>query len=102
MIAPEVEDAINDIPKSDPIRIPHRAAALSRKSVAVDVDNIDVDCAQRKPFLEDLCTLVHEREDRSLHDFFRPNRPAPNPGLLGTLLDELLHLGVRSPSAVVG
>src|ERR1700687_420578 len=51
-------DALVDFFQADGVGVPHRAAAIGWKAVAVDVDDVDVDRAQGISFLENAGAFV--------------------------------------------
>src|SRR6266851_4575358 len=90
----EGADALLDFLETNRIRVPHRAAAISREAVAVDVDDVDIDSSEGNAFFQNLGPFVDESVEGALHDFVRCD-PAPrNPCLSSALLDELLSFRI--------
>ena len=59
-----------DLIQPDGVGIPHRTAAIGRESVAVQINDVDVDGAQRDAFLENARALIHQGIDATVDDFF--------------------------------
>src|SRR5271154_3598523 len=83
--------------------MPHRASPISGKSVAVDVDNVDVDGAERISLFENSRPLIHQRIDAAIDDFFRGDLPLWDSSLRAPLANQGALLGIltRTPVLVV-
>src|SRR5580704_10543168 len=63
-------DAFVNVTQAHGIRVPHRAAAIGWESVAVEIDDIDVDGPRSKPLFEDARPFVDQGVEAAIHDFF--------------------------------
>ncbi len=86
----ELPDPAEDLLEAQGLRVVHRPAPVSRESVAVDVDDVDVGRALGDAFAEDLRALVHEREDAPVDDLGVGDLPLLDPILLRAAADDLL------------
>ncbi len=66
----EFQNAVVDFLQSHGIGVPHGAAAIGRESVAIEVDDVDIDGAQGESFFEDARAFVDQRVDAAIDDFF--------------------------------
>src|SRR5258708_39742512 len=66
----EFTDSFIDCFQSNGVRIPHGTAAIGRESVPVQVNDIDIDGAQRIALFEDTRAFVDERVEAALDYFF--------------------------------
>ena len=66
----EFADAVIDLLKTHCIGIKHWTATIGGKSVAVEVDDVDIYSAQGDSFIQDSRALIHQREDAPFHNFF--------------------------------
>src|SRR5258708_40238843 len=62
VFAPKIENAVVNVPETYRISTKHRAATPCGKTVAVDVDHINIRRARRETFIESAGTLVHQRK----------------------------------------
>ena len=86
---------------ADLVRVEEGTAAVARKAIAVDPDQIDVARPERDAFLQDLRPLVDEGVDASLHDLFLGEGATPDAELTGNAFDESLdrRIGNRRAAA---
>src|SRR4030088_941455 len=83
--------------------MPHRSAAVSRKSVAIEIDDVDVDRPQRVTLFENPRSLVYQRVNAAMNDLFGADLPLRNSCLRAPLPHQRRHLGIgtRAPVLVV-
>ena len=62
-------DAIEDFFQANRVGVPHRSAAIGRKAVTVEIDDVDVDGAQSKPYFKNARALVHQSVDATIDNF---------------------------------
>src|SRR5512142_961335 len=60
--------AARDVVEAEHVGIEHGAAAMERKAVAREIDDVDVRCARRDALLQDARAFVHERQHAALDD----------------------------------
>src|SRR5258708_7055821 len=90
----EFTDSFIDCFQSDRVRIPHGTAAMGRESVAVQINDIDIDGAQRIALFKDTRAFVDERVEAALDDFFSRDLALRNSRFGGPLPHQLSHFGV--------
>src|SRR5467141_2268382 len=66
----EFADSFINCFQSKGVLMPHGTTAIGRKSVAVQVNDIDIDGAQRIALFEDTRAFVDERVEAALDYFF--------------------------------
>src|SRR5258708_30629485 len=66
----ELADSFINCFQSNVVRIPHGTTAIGRESVAVQVNDIDIDGSQRKTLFGGTRAFVGERVEAALDDFF--------------------------------
>src|SRR5579863_7116307 len=103
MLPLKFADAVIHSSKAHGIREPHRAAAMCRKAVAIEVNDVDVHGAKRKAFFQDARALVDQGVNATVHDLLRGNLPLRDSRLGGPLAHESGHFGIgtRPPVFIV-
>src|SRR4030088_3221183 len=83
--------------------MPHRSAPVRRKSVAVEIDDVDVDGPQRVSLFENPSSLIYQRVNAAIDDLFGGNLPLRHSCLRAPFPHQRMHLGVRTraPTLVV-
>src|SRR5579864_831402 len=66
----EFFNAVMDFFQTDGVGIPHRPTAIGREAVAVQVNDVDIDCTKGIALLEDARAFVDKRIDAAIDDFF--------------------------------
>src|SRR5258707_12733950 len=66
----EFADSFINCFQSNSVRMPHGTTAISRETIAVEIDDIDVHGAQRIALYEDPRAFVDEGVDAAVEDFF--------------------------------
>src|SRR6266404_3646828 len=66
----EFADSFINCFQTNGVRIPHGTTAISRETIAVEIDDIDVHGAQRIALYEDPRALVHKSVEAAIDDFF--------------------------------
>src|SRR5689334_2587941 len=100
MLFMKLTDAVEDILQTDGVGIPHGSATISREAVAVQVDDVDIHCAQRKAFLKYAGAFVHESIDTAIHDFFPGDLTLANAGFRCPFTDQMSDLRIRNGAPV--
>ena len=77
------------------VGIEHGTAPVGRKSISVQIHDIDIGTALCDPFLDDAGTLVDERVDAALHDLMVAHLARREAFLRAVFLDDRAHLRVR-------
>src|SRR5271168_4142483 len=95
MNAMEFGDALVHLLKSDGIGIPHRPAAIGWKSVAVDIDDVDIDCAQSISLFENACAFVDQGIDAAIGYFLRRYLALRDAGFAGPFFRQCCDVGIR-------
>src|SRR5688572_4443738 len=92
-------DALVDLGQPDGVCIEHRAAAIRRKAVTGEIDDIDVGSTGGNAFFEDPCAFVDERIDTTLEDLLLALRATRDSGRRRRALDNSRHvwIGYRLP-----
>jgi hypothetical protein len=67
--------------------MPHGPPAIGGKSVAVEIDDVDVQGAERDAFFEQTRSLVDQRVDTAVDDFFRGDLALRNAGFGSPLVN---------------
>src|SRR3989442_1673677 len=80
VLAVKFADAIIDLLQAYCVGIKHRATAMGGEAIAVDINNVDVDRAQRITFFQDARAFVDQRVKTAVHHFFRRNLTLGNEG----------------------
>src|SRR5579863_520232 len=73
---------------------------MRRKTVAVKIDSVDVDCSQCEAFVQDPCALIDERIDASLNDFLRRDFALLDSLLTAPTAHQLSDLGIGNLTAL--
>src|SRR6266704_1718617 len=99
----EFADSLVDGFQANGVRIPHGTTAIGRKSVAVQVNDVNIDGAQGIALFEDSSAFVHERIEAAIDNFFSGDLPLGNPCLGGPLPYQLSHfrIGKGTPLFVI-
>src|SRR5208282_1907464 len=74
-----------DVFQAHGVGIPHRAPAICRKPITIQVDDIDIDGAQRVTLFKDAGTFVHQGVDAAIDHFGSGNVALRNSGFGGPL-----------------
>src|ERR1051326_3725065 len=101
MLRFELADTLIDVCQSHRVGVPHGTAAVSRKSVASDIDHVDIHRAQRIAFFQDARTFVDEDVNRALDDLLFTNLALRDSCLCAALRDDRLGIGVIVPLAIL-
>ncbi len=88
----EAPDLLQHLAKPLALGPEHRAAAIDRVAIAVDIDDVDVRGAQRDALVEDLGALVDQRQHGAVDDLV-----GADPAALVVLLAPLLLDDPRQP-----
>src|SRR5262249_17600402 len=77
--------------------------AISRKSISVEVDEVDVARPRRVTSLEDTGTFIDQNVNAAIHDFFRHDLTLGDVRFKRRLADQFGHFGIgnRPPVFVV-
>src|SRR4029077_5512703 len=96
-------DAVVHLLQSYRIGVPHRASSISWETIAVEIDDVDVDCAERVTFLQDARAFIDQGIDAAVDDFVGRNLTLRDAGLGGPLLGPGGDFGIRDslPAFVV-
>src|SRR6266851_746149 len=83
--------------------MPHGPAAVSRESVTIEIDDVDVDRPQRVSFFKNPGASVDQRVNTAIDNLFGGNLPRRNSALGAPLLHQRSHFGIgtRAPVLVV-
>src|SRR3984893_4420562 len=76
--------------QSNSIRVPHRTTAMCRKSVAIEINNVDIRSAQSVAFLQDARPLVDQAIQAAIFDFRGENLTLRNARLDNSLANQLI------------
>src|SRR5690606_29497021 len=95
-------DGIEDGLEAHLIGPEHRTAAVDREPVTVDPDDIHLERALGDPLFEGLGALVYHHVEAALKDCLVADLPRGDALLLAELLDQAVHLGIRSRGAAAG
>ena len=87
-------------PRPDGIREPHRPAAIRGKAVAVEIDDVDIDRAERVALFENARAFVDERIDAAIDNFIRGNLPLRDACLGSPLAHEGRDFGIGNRAAI--
>src|SRR5580704_7148251 len=96
----EFFNAVVDLFQADGVGIPHGPAAIGRKAVAVEVDDVDIDRAQGVAFLENARAFVDQGVHATIDDFFLGNLALPNARLGRPFLNQPGDLRIWDGTAV--
>src|SRR6266487_698249 len=83
------------------VRMPHGTTAIGGKSVAVQVNDVDINGAQGIALFEDTSAFVHERVKAAIDNFFSGDLTLGNPCLGGPLPYQLRHFGIGKGTPLV-
>src|SRR6266702_5040747 len=99
----EFADSLVDGFQANGVRKPQGTTAIGRKSVAVQVNDVNIDGAQGIALFEDSSAFVHERIEAAIDNFFSGDLPLGNPCLGGPLRYQLSHfrIGKGTPLFVI-
>jgi len=70
MLFVKFADAVVNFFQADRVRIPHGPAAMRREAVAGEIDDVDIDGAQRVSFFQNARAFIHQRVDQAIDDLF--------------------------------
>src|SRR5215471_1714286 len=101
MLFVELRDAVVNLLEADSIGIPHWPAAVRREAVAVDIDDVDIDGAQRVTLFENAGAFVDQRVDAAVDDLFLRDRVLLDAGLGSPLADQAGDLGIGDGTPVL-
>src|SRR3981081_2213041 len=101
MLPVEFRNAVADVVQAQGVRVPHRSSAISRKSVPIQVNDVDVDGAQSDALLEDARALIHESQDTAVDDFLRRDLALRNAGCGSPLAQNAGYFGIGNPVPVL-
>src|SRR6266436_123199 len=90
----EFADSLVDGFQANGVRMPHGTTAIGRKSVAVQVNDVDINGAQSIALFEDSSAFVHERVKAAIDNFFSGDLALGNPCFGGPLPYQLSHFGI--------
>src|SRR6267142_435387 len=96
----ETPHRLQDLVQADGVGIEHRATAIAREAVTVDVDDVDVGCPQCNALFQDFCALVDQRVDAALEDLLVGDRAALDPRFLRGFEDQCLDRGIGNRRAI--
>src|SRR5580704_3222164 len=100
MLLVKLLDALENFFQANRVGVPHRPAAIGWETVAVEVDDVDIDGAQCESFFKDARTLVHQSVDAAIHDFLPGYFALRNSGFGGPLADQQRDFRIRNGAAV--
>src|SRR5271157_4195983 len=87
-------NALIHLLQSDRIGMPHRTASIRGKSVTVEIDDVDVDGAERVSFFENARSFVHQRIDAAIDDFFGGDLSLRDSRIRAPLPDQRGYFGI--------
>ena len=70
MLLVQLADAIIDLFQANGVGVPHRSASISGKSVAVEINDVDVHRAQSVAFFEEARAFVDQRVEATIDDLY--------------------------------
>src|SRR6478609_1396868 len=94
-------DAVVNFFEADSVCIPHRPAAVRGETIAGEVDDVDIDGAQRVAFFQNARAFIHQRVDQAIDDFFFGDGVLLHAGLSGPLAHVFFHGGIKNGTAVL-
>src|SRR6266704_3882148 len=97
----EFADSLVDGFQANGVRIPHGTTAIGGESVAVQVNDVDIDGAQSIALFEDSSAFVHERIEAAIDNFFSGDLTLGNPCCGGPLPYQLRHFGIGKGTPLV-
>src|SRR6266704_3993765 len=97
----EFADSLVDGFQANGVRIPHGTTAIGGESVAVKVNDVDIDGAQSIALFEDSSAFVHERIESAIDNFFSGDLTLGNPCCGGPLPYQLRHYGIGKGTPLV-
>src|SRR6266571_109510 len=97
----EFADSLVDGFQANGVRIPQGTTAIGGKSVAVQVNDVDIDGAQSIALFEDSSAFVHERIEAAIDNFFSGDLTLGNPCCGGPLPYQLRHFGIGKGTPLV-
>src|ERR1700722_15784844 len=83
------------------VGIPHWASAIRRKSIAVDIDDVDIPRAQRVTLFKNAGTFVDQGIDAAVDHFGSKNFTLRNSGFGGPLPHQGRHVRIGHGAALV-
>src|SRR5271168_3616122 len=95
MLAVEFRDTLQNFFEANGVGIPHRTATMCGKTVAVQINDVDVGSTQSVTFFQNARTLVDERVDTAIRDFLGGDLPLHNSGLGNPFANEFIDSRVR-------
>src|SRR3954466_2926776 len=88
--------------QSNSIRVEHRATAITRKTITIDIHNIDITGPQRDAFLQDFRAFIDQGENAALKNLLIGDWTSFDTGLLGCFDDQFLDNRIGNRIAVAG
>src|SRR5260221_5365103 len=86
--------------EADGVRVPHWTAAVRRKAVTGEINDVDVHRSQRVTFFQNARAFVHQRVDTAIDDLFGGNLALLDAGFAGPLAHEPRDFRIGNPAAL--
>src|SRR5580700_10087400 len=97
----EFAHAVIDFFQAHGVGIPHRTSTVCGESIAIQVDDVDIDRAQRVSLLKNPCTFVHQGVDTAFDHFGSGNSALEDSSFGGPLSHQGSHLRIGCGTALV-
>src|SRR5580704_65174 len=92
----EFRDALEHFFEANSVGIPHGTAAMCGKTVAIQINDVDVGSAQRVTFFQNPRTLVDKRIDAAICDLLGGDSTLHDSGLCNPFAKEFINGWVRA------
>src|SRR5579859_8196556 len=94
-------DAVVNFFQADCVRIPHGTAAVRGETIAGEIDDVDIDGAERVAFFQDARAFVHQCIDQAIDNFFLGDGVLLHASLSRPFAHVFFHGGIRDGAAVL-
>src|ERR1700691_1054907 len=101
MLLLKLRDALIDLLQSHRVGIPHRTTAIGGETIAVEIDDVDVNRPQRVSFFENSRALIYQRIDAAIDDLDSRDLPLRDSCVRAPLAYESGHFGISARTAVL-
>src|SRR6202521_3365639 len=96
----EFANALVDLLQPHRVGIPHRPAPVAWKSIAVEIDDVNVNCTQRISFFENPRSFVYQRIDAAIDDLRIGDLPLRDSCVRAPPSHQRAHLGIHAGAPV--
>src|ERR1051326_1518560 len=94
-------NAIVNFFQADRVCIPHGAATMRREAITGEIDDVDIDGAQRVAFFKNTRAFIDQRIDKAIDNLFFRDRVLLNTSFSRPLANILFYRGIKNGTAIL-